>query len=104
MDDGIVGASKGVKDQSNVVMDGGIPIVQRNRPTDQVQSDIVTANLVRDDAKQMEAIDVVLIDREYFSVFALGFSKSPSLMMAQRRRQPVGNANLSLFSLHGDVP
>src|SRR5215471_12669802 len=78
-----------------------------------------------DDAKKMEAIDVILIDREDFTVVALCFGKLAGLMMAQRRGQLVGNptrgaggrarwrrcgdsrrllgCSWSLFSLHGEV-
>ena len=123
MDNRIAGASKGVKDQSNVVMERGIPIVQGDRLADQVQSDIVAARLVGENAKKMEAVDVILIDRENFSVLALCLGKPASLMMNQRRGQLIGNPSrgvsawarwrrggdsrrmpgcrLSLFSLHG---
>src|SRR5215472_9482276 len=77
-----------------------------------------------DDAKKMEAIDVILIDRADFSVMALCFGKLAGLMMAQRRGQLVGDStrgasgrarwrrwdsrrlrgcSWSLFSLHSEV-
>src|SRR5215475_11664257 len=126
MDNGIFGTSKGVKGQSNVVMEAGIPIVQGDRPVDQVDSNVVAANLVGDDAKKMEAIGVILVDGKDFSVVGLCFSKFAGLMMAQRRSQQVSNLNRrvggcarwrrhgdacpllgcrsSLFSVHGEEP
>src|SRR6516165_2042682 len=106
-------------------MKRGNAIVQGYRLANQVDCHVVAADLVCDDAKKMEAIDVILIDREDFSVMALCLGKLAGLMMAQRRGQLVGNPTpgaggrarwrrsgdsrpllgcpWSLFSLHGEV-
>ena len=63
------------------------PIVQGDRLAHQVYCHVAAAGLVGDEAKKMEAIDVILIDREDFPVAAFSFGKSASSMMPQRRFQ-----------------
>ena len=53
----------------------------------------MAADLVGDDAEKMEAIDVILIDRQDFPVVAFSFGKSAGLVMPQRRGQQLGNPN-----------
>src|SRR5262249_12191374 len=107
-------------------MKSGNPIVQGDRPADQVYCLLAAAELVGDDAKKMEAISVILIDREDLSIVALSFTKLTGLMMPYPRCQQLGNLNRgadgcalrrrngdvlslfgghsSLFSVHGEVP
>src|SRR5262245_22076143 len=69
------------------------PVVQGYRLANQVHCHLVAADLVGDEAKKMEAIDVILIDREDFPVVAFSCSKLTGLMMPLRRRQQLGNPN-----------
>src|SRR5262249_35637169 len=107
-------------------MKSGNPILQGDRPADQVYCLLAAAELVGDDAKKMEAISVILIDREDFPIVALSFSKLTGLMMPECRCQQLGNPNRgadgcalrrrsgdllslfarhsSLFAVHGEVP
>ncbi len=52
-------------------------------------------------AKEMEAIDVILIDREDFPVAAFSFGKSAGSMMPQRRVQQLGNLMRGVASCAG---
>src|SRR5262245_25208417 len=72
-------------------MKRGNPFVQGYRLANQVHCHLVAADLVGDEAKKMEAIDVILIDREDFPVVAFSFGKSAGLMMPHRRGQQLGN-------------
>src|SRR5262249_55787388 len=72
-------------------MKSGNAIVQGYRLANQVHCHVVAAELVGDDAKKMEAIDVILIDRQDFPVVAFSFGKSAGLVMPQRRGQQLGN-------------
>src|SRR5262245_35446438 len=72
-------------------MESGNPIVQGDRLANQVYCLLAVAELVGDDAEKMEAIGVILIDREDFPVVALSFTKLAGLMMPQRRGQQLGN-------------
>jgi hypothetical protein len=65
----------------------------------------VAADLVGDDAKKMEAIDVILIDREDFPVVAFSCSKLAGLMMPLPRGQQLGNPNrgCALRCRNGDL-
>src|SRR5215831_4161978 len=74
-------------------MKRGNPIVQGYRLANQVHCHVVAADLVGDEAKKMEAIDVILIDREDFPVVAFSRSKLTGLMMPVRRGQQLGNPN-----------
>src|SRR5262245_42097212 len=107
-------------------MKRGNPIVQGYRLANQVHCNVVAADLVGDDAKKMEAISMILIDREDFPVVAFSCSKLAGLMMPLPRGQQLGNPNRgadgcalrrrngdllslfgrhsSLFSVHGEVP
>jgi hypothetical protein len=69
------------------------PFVQGYRLANQVHCHLVAADLVGDEAKKMEAIDVILIDREDFPVVAFSCSKLTGLMMPLRRGQQLGNPN-----------
>src|SRR5262249_36365445 len=125
MGNGIFGTTEGIKGQSNVVMETGISIVQGDGLANQAYGHVVAADLVGDESKKMEAIDVTLIDREDFPVVAFSCSKLTGLMMPLRRGQPLGNLNRgaggcalrrrkgvllpffrplsSLFSVHGEA-
>src|SRR5262245_33435215 len=72
-------------------MKRGNAIVQGYCLANQVHCHVVAADLVGDDAKKMEAISMILIDREDFPVVAFGFGKSAGLMITQRRSQQLGN-------------
>ena len=72
-------------------MKSGNPIIQGYRLANQVHCHLVAADLVGDTAKEMEAVDVILIDREDFPVAAFSFGKSAGSMMPQRRVQQLGN-------------
>src|SRR5215831_7901781 len=74
-------------------MKRGNPIVQGYRLANQVHCHLVAADLLGDEAKKMEAIDVILIDREDFPVVAFSCSKLAGLMMPLRRGQQLGNPN-----------
>jgi len=74
-------------------MKSGNAIVQGYRLANQVHCHVVAADLVGNDAKKMEAIDVILIDREDFSVVAFSCSKLTGLMMPLPRGQQLGNPN-----------
>jgi len=74
-------------------MKSGNAIVQGYRLANQVHCHVVAADLVGDDAKKMEAIDVILIDREDFPVVAFSCSKLAGLMMPLPRGQQLGNPN-----------
>ena len=67
--------------------------VQGYRLANQVHRHLVAADLVGDEAKKMEAIDVILIDREDLPVVAFSCSKLTGLMMPLRRGQQLGNPN-----------
>ena len=106
------------------VMKSRNSIVQGYRLADQVHRHVGAPDLVGEDAKKMEAIDVVLVDRKDFLVVAFSFAKPAGLMMPQRRSQQFGyrlrgadggvlhrrNGDLlplfrchsSLFSVHGE--
>ena len=90
-DNSVFTAPEGVRDQSHVVMEGRDPIVQSDRLADQVHCQVAAANLVGDDAKKMEAVEVILIDREDFPVVGFGFCQLAGLMMPLRRGQQLGN-------------
>ena len=62
-------------------------IVQSDRLADQACCQVAAANLVRDDAKTMKAVEVVRVDREKFSVAVFGFRELAGLMMALSSRQ-----------------
>ena len=72
-------------------MKSGNPIVQGYRLANQVYCHLVAADLVGDEAKEMETIDVISIDREDFPVVAFSFGKLAGLMMPQRRSEQFGN-------------
>src|SRR6516225_10674839 len=74
-------------------MKSGNAIVQGYRLANQVHCHVVASDLVGNDAKKMEAIDVILIDRKDFPVVAFSCSKLTGLMMPLRRGQPLGNLN-----------
>jgi len=64
-------------------MKSGNPIVQGDRLADRVYGLLVAAGLVSNDTEQMEGLDLLWIDREYFSVTALRFGKLARSMMLQ---------------------
>src|SRR5262249_5594651 len=75
MNSGIFRPSDPAQRQSKVVVKSWHPIVQGDRLSDQIYCSVVATDLVGDNSKQMEAIDVICINREYFSVADLRLSK-----------------------------
>jgi hypothetical protein len=65
-------------------MESGNPIVQGDRLANQAYCHVVAADLVGDEAKKMEAIDLISIDREDFPVSLLSFCKLAGEMMPLR--------------------
>jgi hypothetical protein len=83
--------TKCVEGQSDVVVKSRNPIVQGDRLANQIYCGGPASDLVGDDAEKMEAIAVILIDREDRLVVALGFGKPAGLVMSQRRGKQLGN-------------
>jgi hypothetical protein len=59
----------------------GIFIVQGDRLADKARCQVAAANLLGDDAKKMQAVKMVRVNREQFSVAVFGFGILAGLMM-----------------------
>ncbi len=80
-------AAERLIDAADVVMELRIGTVQPDRPADQLQRLVGVAGLMRDQAEQVQTVDVLGIDRQNSSVKPLRLRKPPGLMVRRRLRQ-----------------
>src|SRR5262249_38928120 len=83
MNFGILQATERAQCKSDVVVKGRNPIVQRDRLSNQVHRQFIAASLMGNDAEQMQRLDVICIEREYFFVTDLSFGKLTRSMLVQ---------------------
>ena len=80
----LVQAAEHTKRYPDVVVEVRNAFVGDDRLTNQVDGDIVTADLVSDDAQKMQTAGMLWINREDVAIDAFGFGKSSGLVQRDR--------------------
>ncbi len=68
---------------SQVVMRGGVGGIAGERSGDPLRGLLVFTALIGDDARKVQGVDVLRIDRQYLPISRFGLGQAPRLMMLQ---------------------
>src|SRR6266567_5168917 len=79
----LVQAAKRAQSVADIAVEIRSAIVARDRPADEVDSNLAVAGLMRDHAEKMQAVSMVRVDRENLTIEPLRLVEAAGLMQGQ---------------------